>query len=201
MKRLLPFAVALLIAPLFPTSLAWAKQNPQVPLDFPELAKKAVDTVNVTLPKSLLGLAASIIPSDDPDAAKIKKLLSNLQGIFVRSYEFDKEGDFSPRDLDPIRKIITGTGWNCLISVHSKKNNEDTDVCLRQDGEKILGLAVVSTAPKKFTIVNVLGAISPEDLALLREFGVPDIDSSSKPPKDKFKAKDKDKDKNEEPQN
>jgi len=199
MKRLFSFSAVLLLAPLFLSSVAWAKQNPQVPLDFPELAKKAIDTVNVSLPKSLLGLAASVIPSDDPDAAKIKKLLSNLQGIFVRSYEFDKEGDFSPRDLDPIRKIITGTGWNCLISVHSKKNSEDTDVCLRQDGEKILGLAVVSTEPKKFTIVNVLGSISPEDLALLREFGVPDVDSSSKPPKDKAKAKDKDKD--EEPEN
>jgi hypothetical protein len=181
------------LAALLLTSAAWAKQNPQVPLDFPELAKKSIDTVNVSLPKSLLQLAANFIPPDDADAAKIKKLISNLQGIFVRSYEFDKEGDFSPRDLDPIRKIITGTGWNCLVSVHSKKNNQDTDVCLRQDGDKILGLAVVSTEPKKLTIVNILGSISPEDLALLRDLGVPDV-TSSKPDKSKGKEKEKDKD-------
>ena len=193
MKRIFSsVAVMLLLVPA-----VWAKQNPQVPLDFPELAKKAVDTVNVSLPKSLLQLAARFIPEDDPDSAKIKKLVANLQGIFVRSYEFDKDGDFSPRDLDPIRKIITGAGWNCLISVHSKKNNQDTDVCLRQDGEKILGLAVVSTEAKKFTIVNILGSISPEDLALLREFGVPDV-TTSKPPKSKEKDKDKDKDKDQE---
>lgn len=73
-----------------------------------------------------------------------------------------------------------------MVSVHSKKKNEDTDVCLRQDGEKILGLAVVSTEPKKLTIVNILGAVGPEDLALLREFGVPDV-SQAKPAKDKDK--------------
>jgi hypothetical protein len=187
MKRLFAITALVLVA-----STAWAKQNPQVPLDFPELAKKATETVNVSLPKSLLELAAKFIPADDADSAKIKKLVSNLQGIFVRSYEFDKEGDYSPRDLDPIRKIITGPGWHCLVSVHSKKNNEDTDVCLRQDADKILGLAVVSTETKKFTIVNVLGSISPEDLELLREFGVPDV--ASKPPKGKDKDKDKDKD-------
>jgi hypothetical protein len=190
MKRFL-----LLAAILAQTSMAGAQGTPQIPLDFPELAKKAVETIDVKLPKSLLGLAASVIPPDDADSAKIKKLLSNLQGIYVRSYEFDKEGDFSPHDLDPIRKIITGTGWNCLISVHNKKTSQDTDVCLRQDGEKILGLAVLSTEPKKLTIVNILGAVSPEDLTLLREFGVPDVD----PPKpDKPKGKDKDKDKDEE---
>jgi hypothetical protein len=193
MKRVFPIIALLSIA-----STAWAKQNPQIPLDFPELAKKASETVNVSLPKSLLELAAKFISADDADSAKIKKLLSNVQGIFVRSYEFDKEGEYSPHDLDPIRKIITGAGWNCLVSVHSKKNNEDTDVCLRQDSDRILGLAVVSTETKKFTIVNVLGSISPEDLQLLREFGVPDV-TPAKPPKgkdkDKEKEKDKDKDK------
>ncbi len=181
MKRIFSLWAMLLMVPL-----ARTQQIPQVPLDFPELEKKAIDSVNVSLPKSLLGLAAGVIPVDDPDSAKIKKLLSNLQGIFVRSYEFEKEGDFSPHDLDPLRKIITGPGWNCVVSVHSKKKNEDTDVCLRQDGEKILGLAVVSTEPKKLTIVNILGAVGPEDLALLREFGVPDV-SQAKPAKDKDK--------------
>jgi hypothetical protein len=195
MKRILSLLAVLLMVPM-----ARAKQNPQVPLDFPELAKKAVDTVNVSLPKSLLELAVKFLPSDDPDIAKIRKLVSNLQGIFVRSYEFDKEGDFSPRDLDPIRKIITGTGWNCLISVHNKKTSEDTDVCLRQDGDKVLGLAVVSTKPKKFTIVNVLGSISPEDLALLQEFGVPDV-TPPKAPKSKEKDKEKDKPEDQEQEN
>jgi hypothetical protein len=191
MKRTLYFAAALLLA-----SAAWAQGSPQVPLDFPELAKKANNVVKVSVSKSMLDLVAGFIPADDADSAKIKKLASKLQGIFVRSYEFEEAGDFSPHDLDPLRKIITGTGWNCVISVHNKKNNEDTDVCVRQDGDKILGLAVVSTEPKKFTIINVLGPISPEDLALLREFGVPDI---SPPKADKPKDKDpKDKDKDEE---
>jgi hypothetical protein len=185
--------IPILASGLLLAATAAAQQSPQLPLDFPELEKKATDVVNVSLPKSLLDLAARFIPNDEPDSAKIKKLVSNLQGIFVRSYEFDKDGEFSPRDLDPIRKIITGTGWICLVSVHSKRNGEDTDVCLRQDGDKVLGLAVVSTEPRKFTVVNVLGAISPEDFALLKEFGVPEIVKLDKG-KSKEKEKEKEKD-------
>src|SRR5258708_5906327 len=130
---------------LFLSASLWARQTPQIQLDFPRLAEKASETVNVSLNKGLLQLALMILPKDEPDTAKIRKLVSNLQGIYVRSYEFEKEGEFSIRDLDPLRKTITGTGWNCLVSVHSKKSNADTDVCLRQDGDKILGLAIVAT--------------------------------------------------------
>jgi len=199
-KSLLVLVLVLMASP------GWARQAPQVTLDFPELAKRASEVVKVDLPKGLLSLAASFLSSkDDPDVAKIKKLLSGLQGIYVRSYEFEKDSDFSVRDLDPLRKMITGSGWNCLVSVHSKKSNEDTDVCLRQDGDKILGLAIVSTEPRKLTLVNILGSIAPEDLTLLREFGVPEMNfggkskstakDQDKEPKSKSKApKDKEKD-------
>jgi hypothetical protein len=180
--------IRVLPAILFAASL-WARQNPQVQLDLPQLADKASDTVTVSLNKNLLQMAAKLLPDDDPDTAKIKKLVANLQGIYVRSYEFDKEGEFSIRDLEPLRKTITGTGWNCLVSVHSKKSSSDTDVCLRQDGDKILGLAILSTEPKKLTIVNILGAITPEEIQMLQgQFGIPEM-------KDAVKSKKKDKEK------
>ena len=176
------------------SSALWARQTPQVQLDLPQLAEKASETVTVSLPRSLLQLAASVLQKDDPDQAKIKRLVSNLQGIYVRSYEFEKEGEFSIRDLEPLRKTITGTGWSCLVSVHSKKSSADTDVCLRQDGDKILGLAILATEPKKLTIVNILGAINPQELEMLQgQFGIPDlkdIRKSQKTPKSKDKEKD-----------
>jgi len=179
------------------TVTLWARQSPQIPLDFPQLAQKATESVDVSLPKSLLSLAASIIPSSDPDAAKIKKLVSNLQGIYVRSYEFEKEGEFSLKDLDPLRKTITGRGWNCLVSIRNKKTNEDTNVCLRQEGEKILGLAILATEPKKLTIVNILGAITPEEINMFQgQFGIPEMNLPAKPSKNKEKEKDKPKPEN-----
>ncbi len=200
MKRYLTCAALLLVG-----CSAWARQNPQVPLDFAELERKASNVVRVSLPKSLLSLAAGFIPKDDPDAAKIKKLVGSLQGVFVRSYEFDEADAFSPSDFEPLRKTLAGPGWNCLISVHTKvtaghgarteRKGEDTDICLRQDGDKVLGLTILSTEAKKVTIVNILGDISPDDLALLKEFGVPDVEAGSKKFKEMEKApKEKDKD-------
>lgn len=192
MKRTLWFFAAVSM-----TMTVWARQAPQIQLDFPKLAEKAVEKVEVALPKSLLSLAAQFISEDDKDAAKIKKLAGNLNGIYVRSYEFEKEGEFSLQDLEPLRRTITGSGWNCLVSVRNKKTSENTDVCLRQDGEKILGLAILTTEPKKFTIVNILGSITPEELTTLQgAFGIPKDLTGKSPKPDKKKDKEKDNDDN-----
>ena len=187
MKRFIQFLPALLM-----TTAMWA-QSAQIPLDFGQLEKKASKATNVSINKSMFDLILRFLPKDDPDADKLRKVLSNLQGIYVRSFDFENEGDYSPGDLAPLRKIITGSGWNCLVSVHNKKTGEDTDFCLRQDKDKILGLAIISAEAKKLTVVNILGAITEDELEMLQgKFGVPEInlgDKSSKP-----KSKDKPKD-------
>jgi Domain of unknown function (DUF4252) len=189
MKRFIPFVPALLL-----TTAMWA-QTPQIRLDFEDLERRAEEgkTVKIDLPKFLIRLALFALPENDPDTAKVRKLVSSLQGIYVRSYEFASEGAYSPSELESIRKTITGSGWTCIVSVHSKKSGENTDVCLRQNNDKILGLAILSAEPKHLTIVNILGSITQEEFETLQgHFGVPKIsisDESSKP-----KSKDKPKD-------
>src|SRR5258708_3791671 len=101
MKRALTLA-----AVMFVTMSLSAKprppQSPQVKLDFPQLAEKASDTVSVSLGKDLISLAVKFLPKGDPDTAKLVKLLEKLQGIYVRSYEFEKEGEFSTKDFEPV---------------------------------------------------------------------------------------------------
>jgi hypothetical protein len=190
MKRLIQFIPVLLMA-----SSMWA-QSPQVQLDFEDLEKKASEeVVKINLSRSLIRLALPFLSDKDPDTAKIRKVVSNLQGIYVRSYTFDHEGAYSLSDLEPIRKTITGSGWSCLVSVHNKKSGENTDVCLRQDNDKILGLAILSAEPKKLTIVNILGAISQEEFEMLQgHLGIPEIDIGDKTSKPKSKDKPKDED-------
>src|SRR4051812_2576774 len=126
MKRTLILTACLLVSAM---AAAKPPQSPRLPLDFPHLAEKATDTVNVSLGKDLINLAVKFIPKDDPETGKLVKLLQKLQGIYVRSYEFEKEGEFSTKDFEPVRKIITGSGWKCMVSVRSKRSGEDTDIC------------------------------------------------------------------------
>ena len=187
MKRLIQLSTALLIA-----SAIWA-QSAQVPIDFEQLEKKASDSTKISLDKDFIQMALWVIPKK-PETEKLRKVVSNLQGIYIRSYTFDKEGDYSPSDLAPLRKTITGSGWSCLVSVHNKKTAEDTDLCLRKDKDRILGLAIINAEPKELTVVNILGAITPEEFSQFQEFlDTPKINIEKPKPKHNDKPKDKNK--------
>lgn len=185
MKRFLSLLASLLVC------TAVHAQSAQISLDFDQLEEKASDVRKVSISRDLIQLALFAIPKG-PDTDKARKLISSLQGIYIRSYSFDSAGDYSASDLAPVRKLITGTGWDCVVSVHSKKSAEDTDLCLRKDKDKILGMAILHAEPKELTIVNILGAITPEEFADIQKFLKLNIEIE-KPDKPKMKDKDKEK--------
>jgi len=157
-----------------------------------------VQSVKVNLDLSLLRAVAGLLDPKDPDQARLKNLISGLQSIYVRSFEFERESAYSPADADSVRKQLSGPGWSCLIEVRKKKGGENADVCLRQEGGKTQGLAILVEEPKKLTVVNILGPIDLEQLRMLEgHLGVPKVglDKEKKEPRP---AKPKEKDKEEE---
>ena len=64
-----------------------------------ELAARASNVTEVTLGKNMLGFAAKFMNGKDQDEAATKHLIENLDGIYVRSYEFDKEGEYSMEEI------------------------------------------------------------------------------------------------------
>jgi len=188
--------IALLASSAFPQS---AKL--QFNLDHLAKSKNVVETVNVTLDSNLLTMFSSWLPRNDPDAAKIKQLVQGLQGVYVRSFKFDKEGAYSLDDVEAIRRQLVAPAWSCIVQVRTKKGRGtagegpgDADVCLRQQDGKILGLAIVAVEPKELTVVNIVGSLTPEQLSDLEgHFGIPAMrgkDKSSKAPKGKEAGKD-----------
>jgi hypothetical protein len=167
------------------------------------LRAAAEETVDVSLDTTLLGLAARFIGDDgDEDAVKAKAMLSGLKGIYVRSYEFGADGAFGPADVEAIRRQLSTPGWSRMAGVRSKRDNADVDVYLWLDGEKIGGLGIVATEPRRFTVVNVVGAIDLDQLRRLEGFGLPRLDlerekdkpGKNKPDKDKADKDKSDKD-------
>lgn len=154
-------------------SPASAQQPPKFPFNLDRLAKQATESVSVTLDKSLIDLALRFIPAvadkDHPDAAKVRGAVQGLTGIYVRSFEFDKEGAYSMSEVEALRTQLIGPGWTRIVEVRGK--DENVNVCLHQDGEKILGLVVISAEPKQLTVVSINGMIRPEQLADLEGFG------------------------------
>ena len=78
--------------------------------------------------------------------------------------------------IHSVRKQLAAPGWSALAQVHRRDDQEDVDVYVNTDGDKILGLAVVASEPRSFTIVHIVGNIDIDKLAKIEgEFGIPRI--------------------------
>jgi hypothetical protein len=81
------------LALILMSALALPASAQRINLDFPGLADRAEEVVDVTLDATMLRLAAKFL-SDGKDDREIKEMINGLQGIYVRSYIMaDVQGD------------------------------------------------------------------------------------------------------------
>ncbi|MGZ8846209.1 MAG: DUF4252 domain-containing protein [Pyrinomonadaceae bacterium] len=147
------------------------------------LANRASSTVDVKLDENLMRTTAKLFP--DPDDAAIKDALKNVKGIYVKSFSFDKENEYSTADVESVMSQLRMSGWSKIVGVKSKKDGENVEVYLMNLADQIGGLAVVTMDPKQFMVINVVGPINLEKLSQLEgSFGIPDL-NLPKPKKDK----------------
>ncbi|HVF17811.1 MAG TPA: DUF4252 domain-containing protein [Steroidobacteraceae bacterium] len=172
----------MLAAPLVPASAAeptggWTAQPKLLLPEFNGLADKAAESVTITLDTALLGMAAKFLDPNNPEDAAAKEVLSGLQGIYVKSYTFDDDFVYPKADVDRVRKQLSAPGWSRLVEVRSRKEQADVDIYISVIGNKALGLAIIATEPREFTIVNIVGSVDLDKLHKLEgKFGVPKLD-------------------------
>jgi hypothetical protein len=168
----------LLIALLFVTvtsSVARAQDSRIQMGSLDHLAAKASQTVDVNIDERLMRLAAKLFSDHDADEREVKKLVAGLKGIYVKSFEFDVDGQFSAVDVESIRTQLRGPGWSRLVNVASRKEGS-LEVYLLLNGETIGGLAVLHTDNRELTVVNIVGPVDLEKLTKLEgQFGVPEL--------------------------
>lgn len=147
------------------------------------LAAKASQSVDVSVDERLMKMAAKVFSDQDADERKVKKLVEGLKGIYVRSFEFDKSGQYTDADLESIRTQLRGPGWTRMVNVSSKKDG-NLEVYLLFHGDMVNGLAVLHSDEKELTIVNIVGPVDLDKLAQLEgQFGVPELGIESQKPK------------------
>jgi Domain of unknown function (DUF4252) len=175
-----PLLLGLFMAGTFSVSSWSAPQDIKFPLNFEKLAERAKESVDVNLDASMLQLASGFLSKEDHDEAQVKKLVSKLKGVYVRSFEFDKEGQYSLTDVDALRAQLKGPEWSRIVYVRSTKG-ENSDIFVKKVGDAIAGLVVIATEPRELTIVHIDGPINPEELSELGgHMGIPRLDGSIK---------------------
>jgi hypothetical protein len=143
-----------------------------------QLSSQAAVKSSFTLDRTLLALAAGILPDSEADD---RRALNKLDGISVHSMRFGDAGIPDERAVEAVRAAYHLRGWKHLVSttkaggpVHSGT----TDVWLVQDGTNVRGAVVLAETPRSLTLVTVAGDLSPVDLLHLRgHFGIPRFDA------------------------
>lgn len=154
------------------------------------LAAKADKTVDVTLDQSMLQFASGFLDTKDPDQAQAKKVIANMKGIYVHSFEFEKSGGYSNEDVASLRAPLKEPEWSRIVNVRSKHEGENVEVYFRKEDGKFTGLVVISIAPTELTWVHILGPINPDDLRRLGgQFGIPRVEVDDKPSTKKGESK------------
>ncbi len=160
--------------------------------DFKTLDKLGVNAknrTNITLDSNMLKMAAGFL-GDDKESEPLRSLVDGLKGIYVRSYEFTKTGQYNESDLEPLRAYLKQAQWNRIVE--SKSDEESSEVYLQPAGANRLGgVAIISSEPREVTVVYISGNLKPEDIAKLSgNMGIPDIGSGRKDRKAKAKKDD-----------
>ncbi len=147
------------------TTLAQSSQLPAPPPIEKELAARASNVTEVTLGKNMLGFAAKVM--NGKDDAGTRQLIEGLDGIYVREYDFDKEGQFSADEVEQLRKYFETSDWSPMVHERDRKNNESTDVMVKLVNGESKGLFILDVEPKELNIVLILGPIRTDELGAL----------------------------------
>ena len=155
-----------------PVPLEW------VPPALTQLSSQAAVKSNFTLDRTMLGVAAALVPDSD---APTRQAINKLNGVSVHTMRFGDAGIPDEGAVEAIRASYHLRGWKHVVTTSdhgSPVHNGTTDVWVVLDGANVKGAVVLAETPKSLTLVTVAGNLSPVDLMHLRgHFGIPKLDS------------------------
>jgi len=183
-----PLMTGLLVIIAAFAAFAVQAQDPKIQTaSLDHLAAKASQTVDVNIDGRLMKMASKLL-SDKGEEREIKELVAGIKGIYVKSFEFEADGQYTAADVESIRTQLRGPSWSRMVNVTSKKDG-GLEVYISFQAEQVNGLAVIATDDREFTVVNIIGPVDLEKLTKLEgQFGVPELgieSTKAKPKNDK----------------
>lgn len=177
MKAIHKFTFPALALALITALPAFAQgPNPFPPGLAKELAARASNYTEVTLDKKMLNFASQYMNKDNKGDQQARRLLTGLNAIYVRTYDFNQPGEYSAADLARIRSKFRGPEWQPMVESHSTKDHESSEVFIKVVNGETQGMLVLDAEPKELNFVYISGHIDPSELGDLGgNFGVPQL--------------------------
>lgn len=125
---------------------------------------------------SLLNFAARHL-DDDPGT---QALLRSLDGVRVRIYEIDGDPANVAGRMARMNDKLTGQGWAPVAVV--QEDNERSYMLMKDAGDIITGLTVITSDGEEAVVVNVMGDLQPEyfsDTMAILDVPAPEVQVAS----------------------
>jgi hypothetical protein len=155
-----------------PVPLEW------VPPALAQLSSTAPVKSNFTLDRTMLGIAAGLVPDSD---VPTRQAINKLDGVSVHTMRFNEAGIPDEAAVEAVRASYHLRGWKHVVTTSdhgSPVHNGTTDIWVVLDGMNVRGAVVLAETPRSLTLVTVAGNLSPADLMHLRgHFGIPKLDA------------------------
>jgi hypothetical protein len=122
--------------------------------------------VEVNIKSNLIAMVASLAKKSEPEIADV---INGLKQIRVNVLGLNKENrdDLKKRVAD-IREKLDGAGWERIVTAIEK--NQDVGVFLKmKDAKAVEGVCVTVIEGNQVVLINVIGDIRPEKLAIVGE--------------------------------
>ena len=144
------------------------------------LAQKASELIDVNLDENLLRIIPKkiITTTDTGEKIDVGKIVGGLRGVYVRSYAFNNEGEYTDGNLAGVRTQLRAPGWARLVNIVKKNagDNVHVEVYMMTAAGRIDGIAILALEPKRLTFVNIVGTIDLHQLSQLEgQFGIPEL--------------------------
>lgn len=132
------------------------------------LAARATESVEVTLNDVQMQFLRRLVSLSESDKTRFRDLLSKLKGVYVRGFEFAQDGEYSEADIEAIRAQLRAPGWERIVEVRNRNGGGD-EVFFMPRNDEIAGFAAISTEPRKVCVINIVGPIDMDEMALLEK--------------------------------
>ena len=142
-----------------------------------QFGKTAKSVTEVSLDKRMLAMMDKFITSSEEDHTQLN-LAKKMDFVYVRSYEFEKPGQYKAADLETFRKRLSGPEWSHIVKEKTKDEQNDVWVRTAEDGS-FTELVVISAEAAELNFVHLKGHMTMEELTQAgAKYGVPQVPES-----------------------